>query len=184
MCPDRNLISAYFDGEIEPPWDRTIADHLAACPRCRALYESLESTRQRLRAEPVMNVREPMERVRRGILSGVLPAATPLPAWRKHLDVPLPIAVVAALALVALGVGLAVSLSRNGMGYIRITRAPTGGAEYQFAVPYDKVESLLKSVGGAAASSDAVMTLPKDVKLIPVGIPRMGTEAEYPRKKP
>ena len=70
------------------------------------------------------------------------------------------------------------------MGYIRVTRAPAGGAEYQFAVPYDKVEALLKSVGGAAANSDAVMTIPKDVKLVPVGTPRMGTEAEYPRKKP
>ena len=114
----------------------------------------------------------------------MLPATAPLPAWRRRLNVPLPLAVLAAMALVALGVGLAVSLARNGMGYIRITRAPTGGAEYQFAVPYDKVESLLKSVGGAAANSDAVMTLPNDVKLIPVGIPRMGTDTEYPRKKP
>jgi predicted anti-sigma-YlaC factor YlaD len=184
MCPDRNLISAFLDGEIDPPWDRTIAGHLAGCPRCRALYESLEATRQRLRSEPVANVREPMERVRRGILSGVLPAAAPPPAWRRRLDVPLPLVAIAAMALVALSVGLAIALSRNGMGYIRVTRAPAGGAEYQFAVPYDKVEALLKSVGGAAANSDAVMTIPKDVKLVPVGTPRMGTEAEYPRKKP
>ena len=184
MCPDRNIISAYFDGEIEPPWDRTIADHISGCPRCRALYESLESTRERLRADAHDSVLEPMERVRRGILSGVLPPSAPVRAWRRRLDVPVPLVALAAIALVALGVGLAVSMTRNGMGYIRVTRAPAGGAEYQFAVPYDKVESLLKSVGGSAANIDAVMTLPKDVKLVQVGEPRIGTEAEYPRKHP
>jgi len=183
MCPDREIISAYFDGEIAPPWVRTIADHITGCERCRSFYEELESTRQRLRAEPVMNVREPMERVRRGILSGARPPLRPLPAWRRRVEVPLPLALLAATALIALGLGLAVAVSRNGFGYIRVTRAPAGGAEYQFAVPYDKVESLLKSVGGAAANSEDVMTLPKNVKLIPVGVPRMGTEAEYPRKK-
>ncbi len=183
MCPDRKLISAFFDGEVDPPWDRTLADHIASCGRCRALYEALEATRLRLRADAGAGTREPMERVRRGILSGVLPAMKPLPAWRRRVEVPLPVAVMAALALVALGIGLAVSMSRNGLGYVRITRAPAGGTEYQFAVPYDKVEALLKSVGGAAANSEDVMTLPKDVKLIPVGVPRMGSEPEYPRKK-
>ncbi len=181
MCPDRKLISAFFDGEVDPPWDRTLADHIAGCERCRALYEALEGTRRLLRSDE--NVAPPMERVRRGILSGVLPATQPLPAWKRRVEVPLPVAVLAALALVALGIGLAVELSRAELGYIRVTRAPAGGTEYQFAVPYDKVEALLKSVGGAAANSEDVMTLPKDVKLIPVGVPRIGSAPEYPRKK-
>ncbi len=185
MCPDREILSAYFDGEIDPPWDRAIAEHLAGCERCQALIEGLEETRRRLRADPVLNVREPMERVRRGILAGVRPLSPPAPTWRRRVEVPLPLAVLAATAFVALGIGLAVTLARSEMGYVRVTRAPAGGTEYQFAVPYDKVESLLKSVGGAAANSeDVMMKLPKDVKLVPVGQPRMGMEAEHPRKKP
>jgi predicted anti-sigma-YlaC factor YlaD len=183
MCPDRNIISAFFDGEVDSPWDRTIADHIAGCERCRSLLQSLEQTRHRLFSEPATDMRLPMERVRRGVLSGVLPPAPPQAAWRRRVEIPLPVAVLVATVLVALGIGLAVAATRNGMGYIRVTRAPAGGTEYQFAVPYDKVEALLKSVGGAAANSEDVMTLPKDVKLIPVGVPLMGTEAEYPRKK-
>jgi predicted anti-sigma-YlaC factor YlaD len=183
MCPDAKIISAYLDGEIDSPWDRTIAGHLASCERCRETLRGLEATRHRLLADPVDDVREPMERVRRGILSGILPPSAPVPAWRRRIEVPLPLAITAAGLLVALGIGLAVALARTGMGYIRVTRAPAGGAEYQFAVPYDKVEALLKSVGGAAANSEDVLTLPKDVKLVPVGAPSIGREALHPRKK-
>ena len=69
------------------------------------------------------------------------------------------------------------------MGFIRITKAPAGGTEYQFAVPYDKVEALLKSVGGSDANIESVMTIPKNVKLMPVGEPRMGKAAEFLRQK-
>ncbi len=183
MCPDAKIISAFLDGEIDPPWDRTIANHLASCERCRATLEALEGTRQALHAVLPENLREPMERVRRGILSGILPPSAPIPAWRRRVEVPLPLAVTAALAVIALGIGLAVMLARSNVGYIRVTRAPAGGVEYQFAYPYDKVESLLKSVGGNAANSEDVLTLPKDVKLVPVGAPSISTEARYPRKK-
>jgi len=184
MCPDRQILSAYFDGEIDSPWDRAIADHLAGCERCRRVLEELEETRQLLRDEPVESFAAPMERVRRNLIAGVPPVMPAVPAWRRRVELPIPVAVAAAMLIVALGIGFAVMMSRSGMGYIRITRAPAGNTEYQFAVPYDKVEALLKSVGGAAASSDDLMTLPKDVKLIPVGTPTMGREAEYPRKRP
>jgi hypothetical protein len=48
----------------------------------------------------------------------------------------------------------------------------------------DKVEALLKSVGGGDSGLEAVLTLPKNVKLIPVGQPRMGKEAEFSKKRP
>ncbi|HUJ74203.1 MAG TPA: zf-HC2 domain-containing protein [bacterium] len=183
MCPDRQIISAYFDGEVESPWDRAIADHIAGCEKCRRIYDGLEETRRLLQGERLEGVTAPMERVRRNLLAGVPPVTLAQPGWKRHVEVPLPMAVAAALLIVALGVGFAVALSRSGMGYIRVTRAPAGNTEYQFAIPYDKMESLLKSVGGAAASSDELMTLPKDVKLVPVGTPTMGREAEYPRKR-
>ena len=184
MCPDREILSAFFDGEIDPPWDHAISEHVAGCESCRRFLEGLEQTRRALRDDRLTGLGEPMERVRRSLLAGVAPLAVPQPGWHRRVELPLPVAVTAAVLIVALGVGFAFTLARSSMGYIRVTRAPAGGTEYQFAVPYDKVETLLKSVGGSAANSDDVMTLPKDVKLVPVGEPRMGTTAEYPRKKP
>jgi len=183
MCPDRQILSAYLDGEIGPPWDTAIGEHVAGCDTCRAVFERLEKMRRILHEDPIGDWKEPMERVRRGIITRVPPVPRPTPAWRRQVSLPLPLAVLAAVLLVALGVSFALSTARANLGFVKITRAPAGGTEYQFAVPVDKVEALLKSVGGGDTSLEDVLTLPKNVKLIPVGQPRMGKEAEFSRKR-
>ena len=75
-------------------------------------------------------------------------------------------------------------VSRSNVGFVRITKSPTSGTEYQFAVPYDRVEALLKSLGDGDANSESVMTLPKNMRLTPVGQPRMVRETDLLRKKP
>jgi len=184
MCPDREILSAYLDGEIGPPWNAAIGAHVAACGTCRPVMERLEKTRRILREDPIGDWKEPMERVRRAILTRVPPMPRPIPAWRRQVSLPLPLAVLAAVILIALGVSSALSIARSNLGFVKITKAPAGGTEYQFAVPVDKVEALLKSVGGGDTGLEAVLTLPKNVKLVPVGAPRMGKETEFSRKKP
>ncbi len=185
MCPDREILSAYFDGEIPAPWAREMAAHVASCERCCALLGGLESTRRALGREDEQEWRAPLERVRRRILSRAAPLERPrIAAWRRQVSLPLPIAVLAAALLLTFGISLAALAMRQNMGYIRVTKAPAGGTEYQFAVPYDKVEALLKSMGGADANIESVMTIPKSVKLVPVGEPRMGKAGEFLRKKP
>jgi predicted anti-sigma-YlaC factor YlaD len=183
MCPDREILSAYFDGEIAAPWGREIAAHVATCEKCRARLSGMEGTRRLLADEEAQAWRAPMERVRRRILAHV-PAGRPaFSPWRRQVSLPLPVAVLAAVLLLTFGISLAILATRSNMGYIRVTKAPAGGTEYQFAVPYDKVEALLKSMGGADANIESVMTIPKNVKLVPVGKPRMGKADEFPRKK-
>jgi predicted anti-sigma-YlaC factor YlaD len=183
MCPDREILSAYFDGEVASPWRREIAAHVAGCKLCQTQLSRMGETRRRLEEE-TCDGRAPMERVRRRILAHVPFERQRVTAWKRQVSLPLPVAVLAAALLLTFGVTLAVLATRTNMGYIRVTKAPAGGTEYQFAVPYDKVEALLKSMGGAEASMESVMTIPKSVKLIPVGEPRMGKANEFLRKKP
>jgi len=184
MCPDREILSAFLDGEIASPWDRAIESHVATCPRCAAVLAGHRATRRVLREEPPGEWKASMERVRLRILGQAAPFMHRIPVWKRHVSVPAPLAALAAVLLVALGVTIAVLTARGRVGYVRITNAPGGSTEYQFAVPYDKVESLLKSVGGSDANIESVMTLPKNVNLVPVGEPRMGKATEFPRKKP
>jgi predicted anti-sigma-YlaC factor YlaD len=183
MCPDHEILSAYFDGEVAAPWRRQIADHVAGCESCRAWLAGLEDTRRALAEEQVLDWRAPMERVRRRILAHVSVERPRASVWHRQMTLPVPVAALAAALLLILGVTLAVVSTRQNMGFIRITKAPAGGTEYQFAVPYEKVEALLKSVGGSDANIESVMTIPKNVKLVPVGEPRMGKADEFLRKK-
>ena len=36
MCPDRQIISLYFDKELPSPWKEKMEAHLGSCPKCQA----------------------------------------------------------------------------------------------------------------------------------------------------
>jgi hypothetical protein len=36
MCPDKEILSEFFDNEVPSPWKEQIESHLAICPSCRA----------------------------------------------------------------------------------------------------------------------------------------------------
>ena len=53
MCPDRDLISAYVDGEVPSPWRERLEEHLASCADCAAVVDGYRELGERLRAAPV-----------------------------------------------------------------------------------------------------------------------------------
>ena len=183
MCPDRDILSAYIDGEIGVPWDDAIAAHAASCARCRAILDGLNQTRHALHREGELDWKGPMERVRRGILAHATAQPAPSNLWRRKVPVPIPLAALAAVIVLCLGVTLAVVLFRSNVGLVRITKAPAGVTEIQIAAPIGDLEALIRSIGGEDPSNEDIITLPKNVRLIPVGEPRMGKAGDFPRKK-
>ena len=39
-CPDKDLYSAYVDGELQSPWKEKIEAHLASCEKCSVIVDS------------------------------------------------------------------------------------------------------------------------------------------------
>jgi anti-sigma factor RsiW len=184
MCPDREVLSAWLDGEVESPWDRALEEHVRSCPDCRARLERLEAVRRSLLESPVPDWRPAMERVRSSLVSRGLAQEKTVPVWRRRVSLPVPLAVAAGLLVMLLAGALAVSVVRSSFGMVRITRHGSSGTEIRIAAPVSDLESLLRSVDKDTASPEDVITLPKDVQLLPVGEPRMGKEAEFLRRKP
>jgi hypothetical protein len=183
MCPDRDILSAYIDREIGVPWDEAIAAHAASCARCRAILDGLIETRHALHGEGEPDWKGPMERVRRGILAHAAAQPATSPLWRRKVPVPMPLAALAAAVVLCLGVALVAVLLRSNVGLVRITKAPAGGTEIQIAAPIGNLEALIRSIGGEDPSKEDIIILPKNVRLVPVGEPRMGKADEFPRKK-
>jgi anti-sigma factor RsiW len=184
MCPDREILSAWLDGEIDSPWDRALEEHVGSCQDCRARLERLEGVRRSLLEAPMPDWRPAMERVRSSLVSRGLASEKAAPVWRRHVSLPVPAAAAAAVLMILLAGALVVSIIRSSFGMVRITRQGAGGTEIRIAAPVSDLELLLQSIDKDAGSLEGVITLPKDVQLLPVGQPRMGKEAEFPRRKP
>lgn len=183
MCPDREILSAWLDGEINAPWDRELEVHVGSCPSCRARVEQLEGVRRALLEAATPDWRPAMERVRSSLVSRGLASERATPAWRRRVSLPLPLAIAAAALVMVLAGALAVSVIRSSFGMLRITRQGSGGTEIRIAAPVSDLESLLQTIDKDTGSPEGVITLPKDVQLLPVGEPRMGKETDFTRRK-
>lgn len=106
MCPDRDLVSAYVDGEMPSPWAERLEEHLRSCPDCAALAVGYSALGERLRSELSGGEAEAFERgrLRFEALLASRPAATAerVP-FRRSVSLPLPLAVAAAFLVVLLG---------------------------------------------------------------------------------
>jgi anti-sigma factor RsiW len=48
MCPDRQIISLYLDGELPSPWDGKMEAHLESCEKCRSVLAGYRSIKNSL----------------------------------------------------------------------------------------------------------------------------------------
>lgn len=42
ICPDKNLRSAYLDGEVSSPWCEEMTAHIESCPECKKALEQMK----------------------------------------------------------------------------------------------------------------------------------------------
>ena len=116
MCPDRQIISLYFDGELPSPWKEKMAAHLESCSHCQVVlagYRNLGGKLEKLHAETIETAQD---RVWKKITAPELiiagrtakkntgkPVSQRLAfvgrAWNRHITLPLPAAAAAALAV-------------------------------------------------------------------------------------
>jgi anti-sigma factor RsiW len=178
MCPDRQILSVYFDNELYSPWKEKLEAHLKDCPQCRAALEDYGRAREAFLADtlPVQKAGAriweqcgsldyrplPAPRKRRGI-------------WSRSLRIPVP-AAAAGLVLV-----LAAAL------FIVLRPAPasepqlaTMGMDVQGMLPVSDMASLLQYLGGESSPDVIIINLP-ETTFRSAGEPTVLRTADYPR---
>lgn len=109
MCPDKELLSAYTDGELDKEWDKRISSHLETCGTCRRIVESYRSLHNLILSADVPVSENRMEEIYGQIISK---ENKPAPFWWGKISLPAPIALAAAALFMFLG-GLFYSLAIN-----------------------------------------------------------------------
>jgi anti-sigma factor RsiW len=118
MCPDRELLSAFVDGEVPSPWRERIVEHLRACASCAKAVERFSALGAEIRGmggddeaaavERLGSRIEPLIAAARGRQSAHVPILVSKPTvWRARLSLPLPLVAAAAVFLLVVGVGAA-----------------------------------------------------------------------------
>jgi anti-sigma-K factor RskA len=184
-CPNPDLLSAFFDGEVESPWLERIRKHVDDCERCQGTLAEIERLSRALHEDQVPRFEESLERTRERLKSSshVAQVWRKLPFWRTRISVPLP--AVAAMLVLFLGMGgiLIFFSTRPNFPFMSIKREPSGVTEVQVAAPIEDLEQLLRSLDREAVNQEIIINLPEDTEFLQFSEPKMLRADEYSRRQ-
>jgi len=176
MCPDRNLLSSYFDGELDERFSSMIEAHLSECDSCRRILESFETLSSALHQEEIPDTEAGKQRIW-SVLQGKFSSLYPAPVWRRRLLVPAPVMVAAAFLVIALGIGLFLSMTVRHQSGVFDTVTSTNFEQAQFV----SIEDIIKYLDARGNGQALVFTLPREAKLQFVSEPTLMRAADYKR---
>jgi hypothetical protein len=186
MCPDRQILSVYLDGELPAPWKEEMEAHLDRCAGCRSKLEQY----QRLSAfmtgtpEDFSAARERVWLELGKAASGHLVRRRGARFWRQSVAIPLP-AVIAAAALLALTFTLAVA-NLGSRQAVPVEKAIAAGInlDVQEIVPVADMNSFLQYLGSEDSTDFMIIRLPETRSFSNPGQPLIIKAADYSRSGP
>jgi hypothetical protein len=182
MCPDRQLLSVYFDGEMPSPWKEKMDAHIAGCPHCAGRLKAYRCITMKGAAGEPAAIEAAQGRLWQKL---ELRSATPPPVpssviWRRRISIPLP-AAAAVLLLVALAF----------LFTLRVN-TPTEAAEMTLAaeaefdapgiIPITDMEDVLQYLGSRDNGELIILRLPESRSFVNYGEPAIIRAADYSRQ--
>jgi anti-sigma factor RsiW len=181
MCPDRQLLSVYLDGELPSPWKEKLEAHLAFCAECASQLEQFRECSSRLQ-EDVLDFVNAKDRVFQN-LSPALSVPRPI-LWRRSISLPLPAAVAAAAIFV---VAFIFALSRPFVpqaapaSVMASVDSEMESGVQNIIVPASDMTGILRYLGQQDGSEYMIITLPEGRNFISTGEPLIIKAADYTR---
>ena len=188
VCPDRQLLSVYFDGELPSPWKEKMAAHIAGCPACaRRLQAYRRVSLGKAAGEGNAELESARERVWQKLAqrtgSGVSRAAM----WRRRVSIPLPAAAATAAAAILLVIALAflvVLRVTNAENISGMTLASEAELDTPGVIPVSNMEDVLQYLGSRDNGEILIIRLPESRNFVNYGEPAIIKAADYSRNVP
>jgi hypothetical protein len=178
MCPDRQILSVYHDGELPSPWKEKMEAHLEACPECRDRLDRYRRIFQNLMVEEG-SMEMPKEKIWRSLNERIrAPGFRPRRFWSLTVPVPLPAAAAAAAALV-----FALAMLFAGRPFAKVQDTPVAagmGVDLQ-NIPASDFNGMFQYLGGEDAADIVIIRLPESKSFTSLGEPALVRAADYSR---
>jgi anti-sigma factor RsiW len=180
MCPDRELLSAWIDGEVPSPWRETIERHIGSCDSCSEAAASVRRVRALFSSDVgAMAASEAASKARvedRLSFAALRATSRPSSFWSGRFAVPFPAAAAAALVLALLGVALVGTGRRNAELRMAVQRAYDATP---VAASGMGIEAVIDFISKQNSAVNINITLPANAYGGSAGEPFIVREADY-----
>ena len=189
VCPDRQLLSVYFDGELPSPWKEKMESHIAGCPACAQrldAYRRVSLGKAATTAGEGAGLEEAQKRVWQKLEQrmGAKPRTVRWGAvWRRNVSIPLPAAAAVFVLLVALAFLLVLRVTSteeiSGMTFASDAELDAPGI-----IPVSDMEDMLQYLGSRDNGEIIILRLPESRNFVNYGEPAIIKAADYSRTVP
>jgi hypothetical protein len=183
MCPEFEILSAYFDGEIGSPWAQVIETHCSSCADCCSRLESLKELRAALKGDPEPDWHDSFARVREKISEReIRRIQTHVPVWKQRLSVPIPVFALGVVLLLGFGIFGFLAQPQSGQGSVSVksTKDGSGATELQITgSSSEEVEALLKSLEETGSPKEVIIKLPEGSRFDKIGEPELIRSVDF-----
>jgi anti-sigma factor RsiW len=176
MCPDKELLSAYRDNELDEESNRRIHAHLDGCSHCTWELAGLSALSEALTARSRGDeLAEEAARIR--VWQGIMRRRDRrryMPLFLRNLRMPIPALLFVAVMSMALGAGAMAYLTEGGSAV-----ADAGMPTIPEDINVNNVEELLGYLRKSESEVNITIQLPDEPLFIVVGEPQLLHAAEY-----
>jgi hypothetical protein len=207
MCPDRQLLSVYLDGELPSPWKEKMENHLASCSLCRGTLETWKriSGDMRIEEDPRAGervwdrLRLRMEDAEGAKITGGEEAFRPAAAfsgagrrvraaiWRRRVSLPFPaVAGMAAAAAVMVLILGSVLFRPSPSPIPAISSLENAGIDMELNSirPVSDVSGVLQYLESMDSDDIVIIRLPESRSFQSAGEPKMLRAVDYATRRP
>jgi predicted anti-sigma-YlaC factor YlaD len=182
MCPDRQLLSVYLDGELPSPWKEKMEGHLASCSRCRETLGAWRKLSAFLEETP--DPGEARDRVWERLSASAAQTAgrARVAMWRRN--VPLPFTAALAAAAAVLAIVFTTILVKGPENIPSIVESPLAAGidmNVQGIVPVSDMNSVLRYLESTDNGDIMIIRLPESRRFVNAGEPKI-IKADYGSK--
>ena len=163
MCPDKSILSAWFDNEIDLKWSGKISEHLESCRECHLYVKELQRQRDLLHSAPTPDFKDSLDKVKVRIREKRTISGS-IRFWERKIPLPAAAAAAILVASVALGTTLLTSNRSN-----RLFMANENFQTQTVNLPGDKIDEMLRMMESSLSddfSSNSIVELPANVNLV------------------
>ena len=178
MCPEHQIMSIYFDGELDSPWKEKFEKHLEECSSCREHLELYRYTRHRLTEASLItdkpmeqSLLEAMERVWEK--TGFVIKKPKRRFWTGSINIPIPAAAAAGLVM-AIALAAIIVLRQP----VKVMEPQLAGMEMQEMMPVSDMASFFQYLGSDNSADVVIIRLP-ETTFMNAGESKMLRAADY-----